>query len=118
MVKLLQSCYTFPPAELGLLGRPYLVQSRSVAENASIDFAPGVMLAVATAARKASLEHARRKALRKRSAWVANSVKIVRLESDLDEMKRELAGLSSVRATLSGLQEQLQMLLNAYMIPS
>ncbi|KAM3560563.1 hypothetical protein ARSEF4850_003606 [Beauveria asiatica] len=43
--------------------------------------------------------------------------KIVRVEGDVDEMKRELAGLSSVRANLAGLQEQLQMLLNAYMIP-
>ncbi|KAM3554289.1 hypothetical protein ARSEF4850_006529 [Beauveria asiatica] len=44
--------------------------------------------------------------------------KIGRMESDLDGIKRELAGLSSMRTTLAGLQEQLQMLLSAYMIHS
>ncbi|KAM3520391.1 hypothetical protein MY4038_009442 [Beauveria bassiana] len=44
--------------------------------------------------------------------------KIGRMESDLDGMKRELAGLSSMRVSLAGLQEQLQMLLSAYMIHS
>lgn len=41
--------------------------------------------------------------------------KIVRIESDLDERRRELASLSSMKATLASLQEQLQMLVNAYM---
>ncbi|OAA36403.1 hypothetical protein ISF_09949 [Cordyceps fumosorosea ARSEF 2679] len=43
--------------------------------------------------------------------------KIVRVESDVNEMKKELAGLSSVRVTLAELQAQLQMLLNTCVIP-